>query len=203
MQTGLTVETLRTAVARVYEKMEACRDELNALDGQLGDGDLGITMVNGFRRIQESAGDLPGDVGMALMKCAQALTRAGGSSYATLLATGFMAAAKAARGREIIAWDEVPALLAAALEQMGARGKSSVGDKTVLDAVDAAREGVATSNHPAEMAQAANAAIGARLDALRALPCKQGRARIFAEKSKGMDDPGMVALKRMVEALAG
>ena len=32
-------------------------------------------------------------------------------------------------------------------------------------------------------------------------PAKQGRARIFGDKSIGLDDPGMVAFKRVVEAL--
>jgi len=199
----LTTPILKAAVGRVLAKMEASMTELNTLDGQLGDGDLGVTLVNGFRSVQEAAGDLPEDVGMALMKCAQALTKVGGSSYATLIATGLMAVAKEARGQTEVAWSSVAQLLEAAGTKMGERGKSAIGDKTVLDAVDAAREGAAGTDDPAAMLDAVNAAITTRLDALRDQPCKQGRARIFAEKSVGMDDPGMVGFKRIVEGLGG
>ena len=135
------------------------------------------------------------------MKCAQALTKVGGSSYATLIATGLMAAAKESRGQTEVAWALVPSLIESAGAKMADRGKSAIGDKTVLDAVDAAREGAASTEDPASMLNAVNAAIDARLDAMRDQPCKQGRARIFAEKSVGMDDPGMLGFKRIVEGL--
>ena len=197
----LTTLELRAAVGRVLAKMKACQNELNTLDGQLGDGDLGVTLVNGFRSMQEAAGELPEDIGAALMKCAQALTKTGGSSYATLLATGLMAAAKEARGQTEMAWSSVAQFLEAAVSKMGERGKSALGDKTVIDAVDAAREAVAATNDPADMLEAANTAIADRLTALRDQPCRQGRARIFSDKSIGMDDPGMVGFKRIVEGL--
>ena len=33
-------------------------------------------------------------------------------------------------------------------------------------------------------------------------PARQGRARIFAEKTVGSDDPGMIVVQRIVEELA-
>jgi dihydroxyacetone kinase-like protein len=198
---ALTTTILQAAIGRVAAKMEDCMTELNTIDGQLGDGDLGVTLVNGFKSVQEGAGDLPEDVGMAFMKCAQALTKVGGSSYATLIATGLMAAAKEARGQTEIPWSSIANLLEAAGVKMAERGKSAIGDKTVLDAVDAAREGAESTDDPAGILGAVIAAIDARLDTMRDQPCKQGRARIFAEKSVGMDDPGMIGFKRIVEGL--
>jgi phosphoenolpyruvate---glycerone phosphotransferase subunit DhaL len=40
------------------------------------------------------------------------------------------------------------------------------------------------------------------LNEFREKPAKVGRARIFGERTIGMDDPGMVALRVMVNALA-
>jgi hypothetical protein len=40
------------------------------------------------------------------------------------------------------------------------------------------------------------------LDTLRDRPCRVGRARMYAEKSVGEDDPGMLAFLRLVEAVA-
>ena len=40
--------------------METVADELNALDGQLGDGDLGVTMTRGGRRCMDDPADAAG-----------------------------------------------------------------------------------------------------------------------------------------------
>jgi dihydroxyacetone kinase-like protein len=181
--------------------MDACADELNALDGQLGDGDLGITMTRGMQAIRAEAASLPEDVGVALLRCAQAFTRTSGSSYGTLLATALMAAAKATHGRALVPWAEIPALLAAARDAMMARGKGRLGDKTVLDAIDAAATATAGFDQPAALVQAADNAVSAALDTFRGRQAQLGRARIFGEKSIGLDDPGMLAFKRVVEAL--
>lgn len=41
----------------------------------------------------------------------------------------------------------------------------------------------------------------AALDDFRDKPCKIGRARIFAERTIGMDDPGMVAFQVMLDGI--
>ena len=51
------------------------------------------------------------------------------------------------------------------------------------------------------MLELADRAAADALDQFRHLPAKQGRARIFAEKSVGLDDPGQLAIKRITEAL--
>ena len=201
MTAGLTTARLRGALRRLAEAMEKCSEELNRLDGQLGDGDLGVTMLRGARSISEEIEALPDDVGMAFIKCAQAMTRISGSTFGSLLAFGLMSAAKRAKGRTEIPLSEISALLADALEAMSLRGKAQLGDKTILDAIDAARQASAAAAGTGEMVTACNRAVEESLDRLRNVPAKQGRARIFAEKSVGLDDPGMVAFKRIVEAL--
>ncbi len=199
---ALTTAALRHGLERIAAAMEAAADELNTADGQLGDGDLGITMVRGGRQVIAAAPDLPDDVGMALMQCAQAFTKVSGSSYGTLLATGLMSAAKATRGRTDVPWGEASDLLAQALAAMQARGKAALGNKTVLDALDAARAATAGLDDPQAILAAATEAAQQALDAFRDKPSQIGRARIFAEKSVGLDDPGMLAFKRMLDGLA-
>jgi len=201
MATGLTTAVLCEAMKRVVAKLESCADELNALDAALGDGDLGVTMVRGGRSVLAELPNLPDDVGMALLKCAQALTRLSGSTYGTLLATGLLSAAKSTKGRREVPWAEVSSLLAGAIVAMSQRGGGKLGEKTVLDAVEAARVATAGLDDPASMVAAADQAVAAALDRFRGEPSRTGRARIFADKSVGRDDPGMVAFRRIVEAL--
>jgi dihydroxyacetone kinase-like protein len=198
---ALTTPVLADGLRRIAAHMETVADELNALDGQLGDGDLGVTMTRGGRALQDILPTLPADVGMALMACAQAITKVSGSSYGTLLATGLLAAAKATRGRTEVAWSETAALLRGALEARSARGKASLGDKTVLDALDAAAGAAEGRTDGAEILQAATDAVEAALDRMRGMQARIGRARIFGERSVGLDDPGMRAFREMLRGL--
>jgi dihydroxyacetone kinase-like protein len=201
MSTALTTAVLRDAIERIVAKLEMCADELNALDAVLGDGDLGVTMLRGGRSVLAELPNLPDDIGMALLKCAQALTRLSGSTYGTLLATGLMSAAKTTKGRREVPWSEISSLLANAISAMSQRSGGKLGDKTVLDALESVRAATDGPQDPATLAAAADQAVAAALDRFRGQPSRQGRARIFGDKSVGRDDPGMVAFKRITEAL--
>lgn len=200
---ALTARSLAVGLACVAARMETAADELNGLDAQIGDGDLGVTMVRIGRALNDGAADLPDDVGMALMKCVQAITKVSGSSYATLVATALMSAAKACKGRTEIPLTEMAGLLAGAVDAMKARGKAELGDKTVIDAVDAAAKAAAGLEEGTAILAAAGDAVDATMARLRDQPSRVGRARIWAEKSVGLDDPGMVAFRRMIDGLSG
>ena len=202
MSRALTTAILREALQRVVAKLQGCADELNSLDAQLGDGDLGVTMVRGARGMAAELPNLPDDIGMAFLKCAQAFTKVSGSTYGTLLATGLMSAAKATKGRTEVAWTEVSGLLGNALQAMAQRGGGQLGEKTVLDAVEAVRAATQGLADPAALVTAAERAAGECLETFRNRPARQGRARIFGEKSVGRDDPGMVAFHRIIQAIA-
>lgn len=201
MPEGLTTESLARGLGRIGGKMADCRDELNTLDGKLGDGDLGITMATGFDELAKALPSLPEDVGMALLACAQAFVKTRASSYGTLLATGLMSAAKDSKGEAEVPWNRVPDLLQGAIVKMGQRGKSQLGDKTVLDALEAVRRATEGMDDPDLMLKAADQAVGEALEVFKEQPSKQGRARMFGEKSVGLYDPGMVVIKRMLESL--
>ena len=202
MAQSLTTEVLRDAIRRLSAQAESCADELSALDGALGDGDLGVTLVRGLRSVAEVADGLPTDLGDALLQCAKALVSLSGSTYGTLLATGVMSAAKAAKGRTEVGWKETADLLSGALEAMQRRGKSELGDKTVLDAIAATAEAVRRVDTPEAMLPAAQQAAREAIDEFRDRAARQGRARMFGENSVGKDDPGMVAWLRLLEGLS-
>ena len=191
---------LVSGIARITAAMERDFDALNAADGALGDGDLGVTLTRGMRAITEGVEAMPEDLGLALLACAQAFTKSSGSSYGTLMASGLMAMAKVVKGRVTLDASEVSALVATARDAMQARGKADLGGKTVLDSLDAVARATAGLTDPAA---AAVAAARQAMETFRDQPATIGRARIFAEKSRGMDDPGMLAMAAIVTAIAG
>ncbi len=198
----ITTDSIKTAATKIAQLMEESADELNAADGLLGDGDLGITMVRGFREIIEVRDSLPDDVGMALFQCAKAFTKSSGSSYGTLLATGLMSVAKKKKGQQEIQVEEISALLNDALDAMKQRGKAELGDKTVLDVIAASSQAAKDQSDGNSVLKAINDAVTSTIDEFRSRQSKIGRARIFSEKSIGLDDPGMLAFRKMLEALS-
>ena len=192
---------MRQALALMAAKLDGCRDELNTLDGQLGDGDIGVMMSGCMNQALSASENLPDDVGMALMQCAREMTKMQSGSIGILLATGIMGAAKVAKGRTVVPWGETSGMIGEAITKMAQRGKSQLGDKTVLDALEAVRKATEGLDEPEQMLKAAQAATGEALRSFRGRACRQGRARIFAEKSKDLDDPGMVVVTRLIEAL--
>ncbi|NIA70382.1 dihydroxyacetone kinase subunit L [Pelagibius litoralis] len=196
---ALTTETLRRGIARVQSKIDTIGPEMNELDGRLGDGDLGVTLINGFHNMAKVADTLPDDVGMALFGCAKAMTQVSGSSFGTLMATALMAAGKQAKGESDVEWSRFPELLASAQEAMILRGGASLGDKTLLDSTDAVIAATREQNTPNGLQEAALKAASDALDAFRDKPNRIGRARIFGDRTIGMDDPGMVAFLRLIQ----
>jgi dihydroxyacetone kinase-like protein len=199
----LTVADLRGAITRLTAAMERDFDALNSADGALGDGDLGVTLTRGMRAITDLAPGLPDDLGQALLACAQAFTKTSGSSYGTLMATGLMSMAKVLRGRTGVEASEVSALITGARDAMQARGKAELGGKTVLDSLDAMAKATAGLGDPVAVADAAADSAAAAQAEMKGKLATIGRARIFGEKTIGMDDPGMLAMTAIAGAIAG
>lgn len=198
---NITTDSLNRAVARADAAMATLEQELNQADAVLGDGDTGGMLARVIHGMAEKPVE-GSDLGAAFSALAKAALANTGSSLGTLFATALMSMAKATKGQEAVGWDQLSPMLAAARDAMIARGGASLGDKTVLDALDAlARSTDGLTQGPA-VAQASVAAVHAALEEFRGKPCKVGRARMFAEKSIGIDDPGMLAFAKLTEAVA-
>ena len=193
-----TAGDVRTWLGQCADRMITAAPELNELDGQLGDGDLGAPLEKCARLMHDGLAEeleTPADV---FKVCAMACTRASGSSFGTLMAVGFMTLAKETNERNEVAPGDVEPLLGKVIEALMARGKASWGDKTVLDSLEAIRLASSDLAEGAELPEIAVVAARSALDEFRDKPNRIGRARMFAEKSIGRDDPGMVAVVRMI-----
>lgn len=196
---SLNPQQLRDLLLRCCAQAKGAAAELNALDGQLGDGDLGATLEKCARLTEEALNSTPQDIPAVLQAASMACVRASGSSFSTLLGVALLTAAKQTAGQAELATDKVPPLLQAVLEALMARGGANLGDKTVLDALHAVIRALETQP-TADWMQLAPQAVAAALETFRQQPNKMGRARMFAERSIGLDDPGMVAFARLVDA---
>ena len=200
---AITQETLATAIDRAHARMASLTDTLNAADAKLGDGDTGTMLARLISTFAAVDVRTAPDLGAAFMALAKAGAASTGSSLGTLVITAMMTAGKASAGQQSIGWDRLGALLASIRFAAMARGKAELGAKTIIDGLDALASATEGKDDPRTMAIAASAAMRAVLDEFRPRPCTMGRARMFAEKSIGLDDPGMLALAELVWAIAG
>jgi dihydroxyacetone kinase-like protein len=67
--------------------------------------------------------------------------------------------------------------------------------------IAAARDAANNQSEWQRLLDSINQAINDTMNIFRNRQSKIGRARIFGEKSIGLDDPGMLAFKRMLEVL--
>jgi len=195
---------LHSALARWCDALAAAAPELNALDGQLGDGDLGATLSKCAANVRELLATPPGSLEALLKASAQACARASGSSFGTLLAVGFLQAARTVGQREALDRDALAEVLSAVVQGLSQRGGAALGDKTMLDSLAEIAGALRACDPDADaptLRDAARQATEQALEAFRQQPNRIGRARMFAERSVGLDDPGMVAVQRMVQAL--
>lgn len=197
----MTVKTLEMAIERAEDRMQTLEAELNAADARLGDGDTGAMLARLTGALAQVELGKETDLGRALTALARAAAASTGSSLGTLIVTALMTAAKAGAGKNQLAIAELGPLFGAIRDAAMARGKAGLGNKTIVDSLDYLANGLATSD-ASNVGATAVAATQDALDAFRDRPCAIGRARMFAEKSIGLDDPGMLAMAELTRAVA-
>jgi phosphoenolpyruvate---glycerone phosphotransferase subunit DhaL len=196
--------SLQAALTRWCNAMEAAAPELNTLDGHLGDGDLGATLSKCAGNVRELLAAPPTSLEATLKSCAQACARASGSSFGTLLAVAFLQAARMIGTRQTLGRDDLVEVLTGVQQALSQRGGAALGDKTMLDSIafmTLTLQLCDAQAGPQALKEAAMRGAQQALDEMRQQPNRIGRARMFAERSIGMDDPGMVAVRRMTQAL--
>ena len=175
-------------------------DEFNAADGKVGDGDLGITILNGLEEINNNIEKFTDDLSTNFMICSQAFVKKSGSSFGTLIAFSFMNISKNLKGKNTCDHEDIVNIIDTAMSTIQERGKTKVGDKTILDTLNfISRNLKATKNninYPELFKSSANEA----LNAFKGKKILIGRARMFEDKTKDLDDPGMLALHKLCEA---
>src|SRR5690606_23477040 len=190
---ALNSNNLKAALETISAHLPEIEHELNSADSQLGDGDTGV-MLSRVIKALNAAEINPDDLGASFTSYARATASATGSSLGTLIAIALTTFAKATKGRQEIAWLELSTILTLALENMSARGGAVLGDKTVLDSLNAIAIAIKDIDDPERISLVAVRAAQSALDEYLPRSNKVGRARMFAEASKGLHDPGMLAV---------
>ncbi|WP_110590190.1 DAK2 domain-containing protein [Microbacterium suaedae] len=192
---------LRLAISRAVEEFPKHADELGDLDQKLGDGDLGITVSAGAAAVSEALTALPDTAtpSEVVLACAKAFANANPSTMAALVAGALLAGSKRWKDVDDVDAEGIADFAMTAAESISSRGKSQVGDKTILDAMfpaaEALREAVPESGLDAAIAAAQEGVVTSKK-----LQSRRGRASWLQERSIGLQDPGATAFLRFLQS---
>lgn len=186
------------------------KDTLIALDSVVGDGDLGLTMSDGFAAASAAVNDDETlDCGRMLYMAGKAMSTAVPSTMGTLMASGLMAAGIALKGKKELCTDDIITLFKAFEEGVMKRGKAAIGDKTFLDGLHPGimvmeREAGVRDLHT--IAQVAFTAAMNGYEQTQGMLAVHGRAAARGEASRELKDPGayvgMLLMKALVSCTA-
>ena len=190
----LNKEVLITIFKKLLEQAKNSYDEFNSVDGKIGDGDLGITVQSGLEEINININKFTDDLGSNFMICSQAFVKKSGSSFGTLIAFSFMNISKNLKGKTECSHEDILMIFETALKTILERGKTNLGDKTIADSLDLIIKNLKDNQNYSEVFKSSTKQA---LENFKGKKIKIGRARMFEDKTKDLDDPGMFALNRL------
>ena len=192
-------DTRKRLIETVANRVIASAEELTDLDRAIGDGDHGTNMRRGFEAVLAAADELSAKAfGESLKGVGTTLVMKVGGASGPLYGTLFLSLGKSLTDE--VSREQLAEAFAAAIEAVKARGKSDVGQKTMLDVLSPVlavlREG--GEGFPARLRATAKTA------AENTIPMKaiRGRASFLGERSIGHMDPGARSSALIVDAVA-
>ena len=179
---------------------------LSMLDGALGDGDHGASMLSGFRAAKETIESREySDVGSVWIDAGKAIMSKTGGTCGPLFATFFIKGGMPAKGKLEADLDLLSKMVTAGCDGVMLLGKAVPGEKTMVDALKPAADALkAASEAGCDMV----AALKQCLDAARAgaestagMLALKGRGRYQGENARNHIDPGAVSVTVIIEQL--
>jgi dihydroxyacetone kinase-like protein len=194
----LDAKDIKAIFKKIKNIMVENEDYLFTLDSKMGDGDLGLTMKNGFLKVDSELGSFEEeDIGKILIKAGMTLASSVPSTMGTLMATGLMRAGKELKDKKTAGLDELANAFNAFVNGIAERGKAKPGEKTIIDSMLPAAETLIKAsekedNIPDAFSSAYKAAEEG-LEKTKSMKSVHGKAFYHSERSKGTIDPGAAA----------
>jgi len=191
-------------IEKIANLIEEKREYLTELDAAIGDADHGFNMSIGFREVLKKMPewkdkDIKGffrSVGMTL------LGKVGGAS-GPLYGSFFMKFGEPAAGKNEVTFQELFEMFTQAVQAVEQRGKATVGEKTMVDAL---RPALNAFQQAMEQKLEAKQVMEAFVDAARQgakstidMIATKGRAMRLGERSRGHLDPGATSATMILE----
>ncbi len=195
-----------TSVLTIHAAIVANEANIESLDRAIGDGDHYINMKRGTEVIAGMVNELsPLPPDEVLQKIGTKLLSTIGGASGPLLASFFMGMARLAKENEVNSKLEIAAAFAAGVQAIMQRGKSNVGEKTMLDVLVPVSTTFTTTaaqgKSITEICTAIKSTADEGLEYTRNLLATKGRAAGLGERAIGHLDPGAKSCQVMIHAV--
>ena len=199
-----TTELIIQTMGEVALENRKCFSEL---DGVVGDGDFGNSLATGFEAVTVAKWDDLNrtDPGTFLKDVAQTFMGNVGGVTGSIWGTAFLRAGIKAGDKQELTTEDVLAMIRFAIEGMKKRGKSDLGDKTLLDAfipaTDEFEKIVQNGGTTLDALKGAAEVARQKTEEIKPWVAKRGRASYTGERSCNTYDAGSIAVAIMAERL--
>lgn len=191
---------------KIGEKIEEQKDYLTELDQPIGDSDHGINLARGFHEVEKKLSALDDkDIGTILKTVGMTLVSTVGGASGPLYGSAFMKMGMILNGKLEIGMDDFLKAVDTAIEAVKQRGKSTVEEATMLDAMvpaaDAMKQAAAEGREARTILEAGCGAAWAGAEHTKDLVATKGRASYVGERGLGHQDPGATSFSFMLEVV--
>ncbi|MCI8947356.1 MAG: dihydroxyacetone kinase subunit L [Lachnospiraceae bacterium] len=191
-------EDVRNMLLYIADKIIAKKPYLTEIDSAIGDGDHGIGMAGGMRKVKKKLLAMQGETNVyKLFEAAgtEMLMSMGGAS-GVIFGSLYLAGAKGTEAQDFLKAEDLARMERRSLEAIRERGKAVKGDKTMVDALLPAVEAL-EKNKEETLLQALQAAETAALQGVedtKGYMAKFGRAKSLLERAVGHQDAGATSV---------
>jgi dihydroxyacetone kinase-like protein len=208
---GISKENIVEMLRQIYLRMDEQKEYLSKLDTEIGDGDHGFSLANGFRKLNDKLEEYARlDTGEMLKKCGFELIKTVGGAAGAVFGTFFTGQATLynndLKGKDTLSLSDFSSMLSHALAEIKKRGSAKPGDKTMVDALQpAVQELTSAANDNLSFSTAfRRAAVEAERGAekTREMVATHGRAKNLGERSIGYMDPGAASIALIIKTMA-
>ena len=197
-------EKIFNALNQIKTSIDQHKDEIEKLDQEIGDGDHIFNIQRGIKESLNLKDELSGQAaGEVLKKIGMKIMTTVGGSSGALFATLLMGMSKKYND-ELSDQKNIAAMFAEGVEAMKKRGKSNLGEKTMLDVlipVSKELQKLSDEENIKRIAEKIKAAAEKGMLSTKNLIATKGRASFLGERAKGHIDPGARSSQLAIEAI--
>lgn len=191
---------------KVSEKIDKNKEYLTELDAAIGDGDHGLNMSKGFKAVSDKLkAEEDDNIGNILKKTGMTLVSNVGGASGPLYGTAFMKASMALKDKNEIDINDFLSALKLALEGIKSRGKSTEGEKTMIDALSPAiksmEDSIKNGDSYIEVLEKGKDAALEGVEFTKTIKATKGRASYLGDRSIGHQDPGATSCFYILETI--
>jgi dihydroxyacetone kinase-like protein len=200
----ISSDKFKDIMITIADTIEDNVEYLTELDAKIGDGDHGVNMAKGFRKIRKDLGGYnEDDIGQILILSGKVLLNEIGGAMGPLYGGGLVKAGIALKGKDMLLKEDIYTLFSSLLTSVKELGGAKAGDKTMVDTLEPFVDKYGQSIKASGMEEAFKAALaGAKkgMESTKDMISRVGRSSRLLERSKGHIDVGAASSYLILES---